>query len=118
MQCNECGSADVAYSHRNAECSVWECMDCANTFQVLIPRPEVRHPKKNAAPIEQMAKAAGFLDRTAFAHNEQLKAFARVIAEDLATVLEDRAVHHNGPHVVTLEMNQMARAFRDRYSAL
>jgi len=28
---------------------------------------------------------------------------------------EDRAIHQNGPRIVTLEMNQMARALRGQH---
>ena len=35
--------------------------------------------------------------------------------ERCATLCEDRAIHQNGPRVVTLEMNQMAQAIRGKH---
>lgn len=35
--------------------------------------------------------------------------------ERCATMCEGRAIHQNGPRIVTLEMNQMARALRGQH---
>ncbi len=35
--------------------------------------------------------------------------------ERCATMCEDRAIHQNGTRIVTLEMNQMARALRGQH---
>ena len=40
---------------------------------------------------------------------------ARSVRERCARECEERAAHQNGPHVVTLELNQMACALRGQH---
>ena len=65
--------------------------------------------------LRDMASSA-CQDALAFGVSEDaFMKLARSVREQCAKACEDRAIHNNGPHVVTLEMSQMAMAIRGKY---